>query len=77
LRDELQAFLLEKGVQTLIHYPIPPHLQNAYKYLGYSKGDFPIAETLANTSLSLPLFPGLDNQSVDYVCDCIKEFYNN
>lgn len=76
-RDELQAFLLEKGIQTLIHYPIPPHLQNAYKHLGYSKGDFPIAETLANTSLSLPMFPGLDNQSVDYVCDCIKEFYNN
>lgn len=77
LRDELQAFLLEKGIQTLIHYPIPPHLQNAYNHLGYSKGDFPIAEKLANTSLSLPMFPGLDNQSVDYVCDCIKEFYDN
>lgn len=76
-RDELQAFLLEKGVQTLIHYPIPPHLQNAYNHLGYSKGDFPIAETLASTSLSLPMFPGLDNQSVDYVCDCIKGFYVN
>ena len=51
-RDELRTFLSENGVGTLIHYPVPPHLQKAYQGLGYKKGDFPIAETLADTCLS-------------------------
>jgi dTDP-4-amino-4,6-dideoxygalactose transaminase len=75
-RDELQVHLQEKEIGTLIHYPIPPHLQNAYAYLGYVKGDFPIAEELANTSLSLPIWPGMDFDQVDYISDQIKSFFS-
>lgn len=73
-RDELQAFLKEKGIGTLIHYPIPPHLQKAYEHLGYKNGDFPIAEELAKTSLSLPIWPGMDSTQVNYISDQIKSF---
>jgi dTDP-4-amino-4,6-dideoxygalactose transaminase len=74
-RDNLQNFLASKGVGTLIHYPIPMHLQEAYSPLGYKKGDFPIAEEIANTCLSLPIWPGMKKEEVDYVASCIKEFY--
>jgi dTDP-4-amino-4,6-dideoxygalactose transaminase len=72
-----QQFLKEKGIGTAIHYPIPPHLQKAYAYLDYDKGDFPIAEKLADTSLSLPLYPGLNIESVYYICSSIDEFFKN
>ena len=75
-RDELQSFLSSKGIGTLIHYPIPPHLQKAYHNLGFRKGDFPIAEELADTSLSLPMFPGITEQQQDYVIQEIKAFFN-
>jgi len=74
-RDALQQHLKNNGVGTLIHYPVPPHLQKAYAHLGYGLGDFPIAEELANTCLSLPLYPGLKEEEVLYICDCIKNFY--
>tara|TARA_B110000977_G_scaffold197613_1_gene280604 strand:- start:423 stop:1523 length:1101 start_codon:yes stop_codon:yes gene_type:complete len=74
-RDELAKFLLENKIQTGIHYPIPPHLQMAYSELGYNKGDFPISEKLSETCLSLPLYPGLMNDEVDYICEKIKLFY--
>ena len=74
-RDNLQSFLANKGVGTLIHYPIPMHLQEAYSHLGYKNGDFPIAEEIANTCLSLPIWPGMKKEEVDYVASCIKEFY--
>lgn len=54
-RDEMQKKLLENKIKTQIHYPIPPHLQKAYSYLGYQSGDWPIAEKLANQVLSLPM----------------------
>lgn len=73
-RDALQAFLESKGIGTLIHYPIPPHLQEAYAFLGFKKGDFPIAEELAATSLSLPVWPGLTKQDVQFVASAINEF---
>ena len=75
-RDELQAFLTENGVGTLIHYPIPPHLQDAYKNLGFKSGDFPIAEDIANSCLSLPIWPGMTNKEVQIVVDVIKAFTN-
>lgn len=75
-RNELQEFLAGNGVGTLIHYPIPPHLQEAYMHLGYKGGDFPIAEELANTCLSLPIWPGMDIAEVDDVCGKIKRFFN-
>jgi dTDP-4-amino-4,6-dideoxygalactose transaminase len=76
-RDQLQEFLKEKGIGTSIHYPIPPHLQKAYAHLGYKKGDFPIAEELANTALSLPVYPGLKDESIIYICNLINEFFKN
>ncbi|MFZ1798861.1 MAG: DegT/DnrJ/EryC1/StrS family aminotransferase, partial [Chitinophagaceae bacterium] len=74
-RNELQAYLKEKGIDTLIHYPMPPHLQKAYAHLGYQKGDFPIAEMLANTSLSLPIYPGLSTTEVEFICHAIQQFF--
>lgn len=74
-RDELQKFLSENGIGTMIHYPIPPHLQLAYTSLGYKKGDFPIAEELANTCLSLPLWPGMKKDQVKEVGRTIKKFF--
>jgi dTDP-4-amino-4,6-dideoxygalactose transaminase len=76
IRDGLKSYLADKGVGTLIHYPVPPHLQEAYADLGYSKGDFPIAEHLANTSLSLPIYYGLKVKEIDYICNQIISFYS-
>ncbi|HWH63275.1 MAG TPA: DegT/DnrJ/EryC1/StrS family aminotransferase, partial [Ginsengibacter sp.] len=58
-RNDLQKYLTDNGIGTLIHYPIPPHLQKAYHKLGFKAGDFPIAEEIANTCLSLPIWPGM------------------
>lgn len=74
-REELQKYLTEKGIGTLIHYPIPPHLQRSYDFLNLKKGDFPIAEEIANTCLSLPIWPGLDKNQIEMIAGIIKEFY--
>lgn len=71
-RESLQVKLNEAGIGTLIHYPIPPHLQQCYEYLGYKKGDFPIAEKLSNEVLSLPLFIGISNCQINHVSDSVK-----
>jgi dTDP-4-amino-4,6-dideoxygalactose transaminase len=76
-RDELQKHLNEKGIGTLIHYPIPPHLQQAYRSLGYKVGDFPIAEEIANTCLSLPIYPGLLKEDIEYISKCIIGFFKS
>jgi dTDP-4-amino-4,6-dideoxygalactose transaminase len=73
-RDNLQAYLTEKGIQTLIHYPIPPHLQQAYKQLGYKKGDFPLTEQIAETCLSLPLWPGMSEIEIETICNALNNF---
>lgn len=75
-RDALQEHLSKNGIGTLIHYPVPPHLQKAYYELNYKSGDFPIAETIADTCLSIPMYPGLNENEIDYVCDTIKKFFN-
>ena len=75
-RDELKKYLYDNGIETSIHYPIPPHLQLAYKYLGYKKGDFPIAEEISETSLSLPLYPGLKKKDILFICKKILIFFN-
>jgi len=74
-RDKLQEFLSEHGIGSIIHYPIPPHLQQAYADLGHKKGDFPVAEMLAETCLSLPLYPGLTEEKVAVVIETIKQFF--
>ncbi|MBR1796754.1 MAG: DegT/DnrJ/EryC1/StrS family aminotransferase [Clostridiales bacterium] len=73
-RDELKAFLDEAGIRTNQHYPIPMHLQGAYADLGFREGDFPIAEEISRTELSLPLFYGMTDDQIDYVIDRINEF---
>ena len=74
-RDELQRHLATRGVGTIIHYPIPIHLQQAYADLGYSRGAFPNAERLAGSMLSLPMFPELSREQIEYVVGAIKEFF--
>jgi dTDP-4-amino-4,6-dideoxygalactose transaminase len=76
-RDKLQIFLKENGIATGLHYPIPLHLTQAYAPLGHKKGDFPVAEKLANEILSLPIYPGLTEEHIEYVCEKIKTFYKN
>lgn len=73
-RDELEAFLNNKGVGTVKHYPIPMHLQKAYSDLGYSEGDYPVAEEISKTVLSLPMYYGMTNLEVEYVINSINEF---
>lgn len=74
-RDELAMYLKGKGIGTSIYYPIPLHLQKCFSYLGYKKGDFPVAERTCDEILSLPIFPELADDEVDYVCDHIAAFY--
>lgn len=74
-RDALQKYLTENGIGTLIHYPIPPHLQKACVSLSYTKGSFPIAEEIAETCLSLPLWPGMTRADVESVVRCVKNFF--
>ena len=74
-RDALKQFLMDNGVDTKIHYPIPIHLQEAAKYLDYKKGDFPVTERQAETILSLPVYPELTNEQVDYIIECVLRFY--
>ncbi|MDB0055420.1 DegT/DnrJ/EryC1/StrS family aminotransferase [Bacteroidia bacterium] len=76
-RDELQKYLAEQGIGTMVHYPVPPHLQAAYSDLGYVNGDFPIAEEIAKTCLSLPISSYIKNEEVKHVCEQIKLFYAN
>ena len=73
-RDALQAFLVGKGVEALTHYRVPIHMQPAAAALGYRPGDFPVAQKLSDTILSLPLYPGLTEGQQDYVQQCIREF---
>ena len=74
-RDRLQKHLNENGIGTLIHYPIPPHLQKAYKLLNLKKGSFPITENLAESCLSLPIWPGMTLKQVNTVVENIKKAF--
>jgi dTDP-4-amino-4,6-dideoxygalactose transaminase len=75
-RDALQQYLTEAGIGTLIHYPVPPHMQDAYADLGYKKGDFPLAEEIADTCLSLPMWPGMQIEVVKQVAEKIAAFFS-
>lgn len=76
-RDALQRHLQQAGIETLIHYPIPPHLSQAYGDGGWQPGDFPVAEKIANSVLSLPMGPHLDDDQVDYVIETIRDGIKN
>ncbi len=73
-RDKLAAYLKENGIDTIVHYPIPPHLSQAYAYLGYKRGDLPVAEKLADEVLSLPQFNGMTEDEMDYLTEKINAF---
>lgn len=74
-RDELKAYLAQKGIETGIHYPIPIHLQKAAVDFGYGPGSFPVTERQARMILSLPVYPELTTENLDYIIKTIKEFY--
>ncbi|MBF9222164.1 DegT/DnrJ/EryC1/StrS family aminotransferase [Hymenobacter ruricola] len=74
-RDALQTHLTEAGIGTLIHYPVPPHRQQAYAHLNIPAGTYPIAEELAATSLSLPMWPGMTEEHVVAVAAAVREFF--
>ncbi|MGH9389344.1 MAG: DegT/DnrJ/EryC1/StrS family aminotransferase, partial [Vicinamibacteria bacterium] len=76
-RDALAAHLKERGIETLIHYPIPTHLQKAYESLGQGRGSCPNAEKACGELLSLPLYPTLSNANVYRVADAIRGFYRS
>lgn len=73
-RNELIDHLKSLGIGTLIHYPIPPHLSEAYRYLGKKVGDYPIAERYANEVLSLPMYNGMTDDELEYVINAINAF---
>ena len=71
-RDALAQYLRERGIHSLVHYPCPPHLQEAYKGLGKSAGTFPVAEAMANEVLSLPFWPQMSAATIVRVADAVK-----
>ena len=73
-RDELMCYLEDKGIGTIIHYPIPPHLSEAYRYLGVNEGALPITEKYANSVLSIPLYNGYSYEEQSYVIEQINKF---
>ena len=73
-RDELMEYLKDNEIGTIIHYPIPPHLQKAYDYLKYKEGDFPISEKYADEVLSLPMYNGITDEELSYVIEKLNNF---
>ena len=73
-RDELIKYLKDKGIGTIIHYPVPPHLAECYEYLGHKAGDYPITEKYANTVLSIPMYNGMTKEEQDYVIAALNTF---
>ena len=73
-RDSLEKYLNKRGIGTNKHYPIPMHLQKAFLELGFQRGDFPIAEEISSTELSIPLYYGMTKRQAEYVAECINSF---
>lgn len=74
-RDELAKYLNDNEISTGLHYPIPLHMQKCFNNLGYKKGDFPVTEKLAESGLSLPMYPELTDEQIEFVAKKIKEFF--
>lgn len=73
-RSDFQKYLEQNNIKTVIHYPIPPHLAECYKYLGHKQGNFPIAEKFADEVLSLPMFNGMTIDEIDFVTEVVNKF---
>ena len=74
-RDELMAYLEEKGIQVRVYYPLPLHLQPCFGYLGYKAGDFPESEKLSHEVMALPIYPGLRQEEQEELVRAVKEFF--
>jgi UDP-2-acetamido-2-deoxy-ribo-hexuluronate aminotransferase len=74
-RDALKEWLMEKGIPSQIYYPLPLHLQQAYKDLGYQEGSFPVSEGLCNKVLSLPMHTEMEQDQLAYISDQIQQFF--
>lgn len=74
-RDEFKAFLSSRDIATEVYYPVPFHEQNCFEYLGYRKGEFPVAERSAESTLAIPIYPELTREMQDHVIASIREFY--
>lgn len=74
-REELKKHLESKKIPSMVYYPVPLHLQNAYQYLGYKKGDFPVTEKLCTEVISLPMCPELDKEQLNYITTSVLEFF--
>ena len=74
-RDALKVFLEKKGIPSMVYYPRPIHLQEAYRFLGYKKGDFPNCEKLSETVLSLPMHTELTDEQLKYIVGNMKDFF--
>lgn len=74
-RDELKTYLQEKGVPTMVYYPVPLHLQHAYLQYGYQEGDFPVAESLCKKVLSFPIHTEMEIEQQSYIIDTVKSFF--
>jgi dTDP-4-amino-4,6-dideoxygalactose transaminase len=74
-RELLRRLLSDQGIATGVHYPVPIHLQAAYRELGCGQGDFPVTENFADEILSLPMYAELPAEAIEYVSDCIREFH--
>ena len=73
-RDGLKDYLQEKGIPSMIYYPVPLHLSDAYQVYGYNRGDFPVSEKISQEVLSHPMHTELDVEQIEYICETIKEF---
>jgi len=76
-RNELKNYLQSKGIPSVIYYPVPLHLQKAFGFLGYKKGDFPVTEELCETVISLPMHTELDEEQTSYISRTVIDFVNN
>jgi len=74
-RDKLASFLAERAIETGVHYPVPLHLQPAFRFLAYSEADFPVAEAICREIISLPIFPEMTEHQFEHVCESIDEFF--
>ncbi len=74
-RDKLRNYLIENGITTGIYYPLPLHLQDCFSYLGYRKGDFPESEKASEEVLSLPVYPELTQERIEYIIEKVKAFF--